>query len=129
MTRLASLSARPPVTHLGPELPVTASFPSGHVAAAISLYGAVAILLWHTTRRWLRWLVAAAGGVLLPAFVAASRLYRGVHFPTDVAGSILLAVTWLAVAWWVVRPTRRPAPPVRRAPCATSLPGRSAPLR
>jgi membrane-associated phospholipid phosphatase len=33
--------------------------------------------------------------VLLPAFVLASRLYRGMHWPTDVAASVVFTLAWL----------------------------------
>ncbi|MDN5749778.1 MAG: phosphatase PAP2 family protein, partial [Pseudonocardia sp.] len=93
---------RPPVEHLGPALP-TSSFPSGHTSAAISLYGGVAVVVLTRTRAWWRWLVLAAA-VLIAASVALSRLYYGVHYPTDVLGSALLAVPWLAACWYLLRP-------------------------
>ncbi|MDN5860941.1 MAG: phosphatase PAP2 family protein [Pseudonocardia sp.] len=93
---------RPPVEHLGPALP-TAGFPSGHTSAAISFYGAVAVVVLTRTRGWWRWLVLAAA-VLIAASVALSRLYSGVHYPSDVLGSALLAVPWLVACWYVLRP-------------------------
>jgi len=42
--------------------------------------------------------------VLAPVLVAAARLYRGVHFPTDVLGSMLLTLPWLAVCWRLLDP-------------------------
>lgn len=87
---------RPPVPHLDAELPPTSSFPSGHTAASICLYGGVAALVLAATGAWWRWLVLAAAVVVVTA-VALARLYRGAHFPTDVLGSVLLAVPWLLV--------------------------------
>jgi undecaprenyl-diphosphatase len=110
--------ARPGVPHLGPGLPPTSSFPSGHVAAAVALYGAVALLAgaWARGRwRWVAWLAGAAG-VLVPAAVAAARLYRGVHFPTDVLGSVLLAVPWLTASWLLLRPGPEPGAGGRGCP-------------
>lgn len=50
--------------------------------------------------------------------VALARLYRGVHHPTDIAGSVLLAVLWLTTVWLVLlragksaRPTGAGSPP------------------
>jgi len=97
---------RPPVPHLGPELPPTSSFPSGHVAASIAMYGGIALLAlaWsHGRRRWIGW-IAVTWGVLAPVLVAAARLYRGVHFATDVLGSMLLTLPWLAVCWRLLDP-------------------------
>ena len=87
---------RPPVPHLDAELPPTSSFPSGHTAASICLYGGMAALVLAATRAWWRWLVLVAA-VVVVAGVALARLYRGAHFPTDVLGSVLLAVPWLLV--------------------------------
>src|SRR3954447_14489653 len=65
---------RPPVPHLDAHLPPTSSFPSGHTAAAICLYGAVAALVVAGARGgWRRGAPAAA--VLLVLIVAAARLY------------------------------------------------------
>ncbi|WP_194818716.1 phosphatase PAP2 family protein [Nocardia sp. XZ_19_385] len=94
---------RPRVAHLNPDLPPTASFPSGHVAASVTLYAGTAALVWATTRRWqFRFLAAAA--LLIPVLVGIQRLYAGAHHPTDVMGAVLLASVWTAVAWWVVDP-------------------------
>ncbi len=87
---------RPAVPHLDAELPPTSSFPSGHTGAAICLYGGLAALTLAATRAWWRWLVLALAVVVVAA-VALARLYRGAHFPTDVLGSVLLAVPWLLV--------------------------------
>jgi len=90
---------RPPVPHLDVS-PPTSSFPSGHTAAAICLYGALALigaaLLHRAILRRLLWTLA----VLVPVLVAAGRLYRGMHFPTDVLAGGLLGVLWLT---WLTR--------------------------
>ena len=83
--------------------PPTSSFPSGHTASALTLYVGLAIVLStlvrSTLQRTLVWLVA----VLLPVVVGVSRLYRGMHFPTDVAASVLLATGALLFALLAVR--------------------------
>lgn len=95
---------RPPVEQLGPALP-TSSFPSGHVSATIAFYGGLAVLALTRSRAWWRWLVPAAA-LALVLWVALSRLYYGVHYPSDTAGSVLLAVPWLVATWYVLRPDR-----------------------
>jgi undecaprenyl-diphosphatase len=100
---------RPPVPHLDAELPPTSSFPSGHTAAAVCLYGVLAALvLVHVRSRGGRVAVlACAAGV--GAVVAAARLYRGAHYPSDVVGSLVLAVPWLLATLWAIG-----LPPVTR---------------
>ena len=94
---------RPPVAHLDAQLPPTSSFPSGHTAASICLYGAIAAVALALTRAWWRWLVLTLA-VLVIVAVAVARLYRGAHFPTDVLGSILFAVPWLLVTLKLLSP-------------------------
>jgi membrane-associated phospholipid phosphatase len=85
---------RPPVRHLD-EAPPTSSFPSGHTAAAIALYGAVAVLASERARSALVRGLFVAAAVVIPLLVAASRMYRGMHFPSDVLGGVLLGSVWL----------------------------------
>jgi membrane-associated phospholipid phosphatase len=93
---------RPDVPQLDGPLP-TSSYPSGHIAATICLYTAIALVVLPRTNRWWRWLTVAAA-IVLPLAVALSRVYRGMHAPTDVMGAILLSATWITLLWWVVRP-------------------------
>lgn len=90
---------RPPVTHLDLS-PPTSSFPSGHTAAAICLYGGIAVvggaLIRRRVYRRLLWTIA----VLVPLMVALGRLYRGMHFPSDVVAGAVLGVLWLT---WLTR--------------------------
>ena len=96
---------RPPVPHLDAELPPTSSFPSGHVAAAICLWGALAAIVFCSTRRWWRWPVVAAA-VTIACLVGLARIYRGAHHPSDLLGSVLLGVSWLLTTLYLfgIRP-------------------------
>ncbi|MFI5895905.1 phosphatase PAP2 family protein [Actinoplanes sp. NPDC051513] len=93
---------RPQVEQLDGTLP-TSSFPSGHIAATICLWAAIALICMGRIDRWWRWLFLVPA-VVMPVGVAVSRMYRGMHHPTDVLGAVLLAACWLAVLWWTVRP-------------------------
>ncbi|WP_326559885.1 phosphatase PAP2 family protein [Micromonospora sp. NBC_01796] len=93
---------RPAVENLDGQMP-TASFPSGHIAATMCLYAAIAILVMPRTDRWWRWLTVVAA-VVMPLGVALSRIYRGMHHPSDFAGAILLTVLWVGLLYLVVRP-------------------------
>jgi membrane-associated phospholipid phosphatase len=93
---------RPPVETIG-DTYATRSFPSGHVASAITLYGSIALLLGLVLgRRW-RTVVFVVVAVIA-AIVGVCRTYRGFHYPTDVVAGALLGVTWLAFVWSRMRP-------------------------
>ena len=78
---------RPKVSHLD-ESPPTSSFPSGHTSAAVALYVGLAFVLAMLVRRtWLKVLCWAL--ILVPVAVALSRLYRGMHHPSDLVASFL----------------------------------------
>ncbi|MFF2788955.1 diacylglycerol kinase family protein [Streptomyces sp. NPDC058049] len=86
---------RPDVTRLD-GAPPTSSFPSGHVGASVALYGGLATLVWTRVRGPWRY-VAAAVLVLVPPVVGLSRMYRGMHHPSDVAGGLVNGVASLLV--------------------------------
>ena len=72
------------------------SFPSGHAMMAIAFWGALAYLLAENfPKRWQK-IIVAVGGAALIFIISASRLYLGVHWPTDILGSWILAGVWLA---------------------------------
>ncbi|GAC1517781.1 MAG: hypothetical protein NVS1B12_05940 [Acidimicrobiales bacterium] len=100
---------RPLIKHLD-AAPPTSSFPSGHTAAALCLYGALAILAWRLGRRRPLQIVMTVAAVLLPIAVGIARVYRGMHFPTDVLSGAILGALWLSAVTLVLGPgLRRPA--------------------
>jgi membrane-associated phospholipid phosphatase len=98
---------RPPVPELD-VAPPTSSFPSGHTAAALALYGGIAILLlWiYGRRRATR--VTAVVLFCIPVAVGLSRLYRGMHYPTDVLMGALMGGLWLLVVITTLLPREGP---------------------
>jgi membrane-associated phospholipid phosphatase len=79
------------------------SYPSGHTIQATVAYRILLVLLTHgRTKRTKRSLTGAYGLIVLA--VAASRVYLGVHWLTDVLGSMSLGLAVLAV-WGVIRLT------------------------
>jgi membrane-associated phospholipid phosphatase len=90
---------RPAVKHLDPA-PPTSSFPSGHTGASVALYVGFAVILLVLSRNWSSRVPAlAAAGVLclVPVAVALSRLYRGMHFLTDVLAGAVAGGLWMAI--------------------------------
>jgi membrane-associated phospholipid phosphatase len=88
--------ARPTVPHLD-AAPPTSSYPSGHTGAAVALYGCLAIIVYrNVARRWLAGMIIAPL-LALPFIVGLSRIYRGMHFATDVLAGAVAGGLWLAV--------------------------------
>ncbi len=87
--------------------PVGSSFPSGHTAAAVVYSAVVVIVFWHTKKRWPRVLAVCVVTFLVLA-AGFSRMYRGMHHPSDViAGALLGAVAVAATAVIVQHGERR----------------------
>jgi undecaprenyl-diphosphatase len=75
---------------------VSSSFPSGHAMSATVVYGTVAYLLMRLQKhRWAKTLTLTTA-VLLILLVCLTRLYLGVHYPSDVMGGIIVGLAWAA---------------------------------
>jgi len=88
------------------------SFPSGHSLASLCLWGFLGgwLVMEGRRDRW-RWIVAALG-LCMAMLVGLSRLYLGVHWPTDVAAGFLVGAFWVSVSltgrrWMLARRVRR----------------------
>jgi undecaprenyl-diphosphatase len=94
---------RPEVVHLD-AAPPTSSFPSGHTAASVALYGCIAVIVNRELRtRWLALLIAAACWSV-PVIVGLSRVYRGMHHPTDVLFGYIGGGLWLTIVLLTLLP-------------------------
>lgn len=81
---------------------VNSSFPSGHTAAA-AVYGAIAVAIVERVHTlWIR-AVAIVVALATPIIIGASRMYRGVHYLTDVLAGMALAVACVLLAYAIVR--------------------------
>lgn len=101
-TTLVVHSHRPRVVRLE-SLPVNASYPSGHTAASIAVYGGLILLL---TSRFTGGVFRASAwtfAVGLVMFVATARMYRGMHHPLDVAGGAVVGIAAVSVLVFACR--------------------------
>jgi membrane-associated phospholipid phosphatase len=73
-------------------MPTDTSFPSGHALGSTILYGLLAIWLWHAGHRF-----PAGFLVVWALLVSFSRVYLGVHHPTDVLASLFIGVAFLSI--------------------------------
>jgi len=106
--KFAFQRARPP-PFFGSE-PETYSFPSGHALFALCFYGALAIVATRSMRAAPMKAGIWIATVALVAAIGATRIYLGVHYPSDVVGGYLVAAAWL----WVVLAGERRLAPERR---------------
>jgi undecaprenyl-diphosphatase len=73
---------------------VSSSFPSGHAMSATVCYGTVAYLVIRLQKHhWSRVLTGIAAVVLI-LLICATRLYLGVHYPSDVIAGMLVGLAW-----------------------------------
>lgn len=86
-------------------LPTGYSFPSGHAMSAVGIYGVVAAALIALYPRARRPVLAAA--IALIALIGLSRIYLGVHWPSDVIGGYLGGVPPLVVSVHLIHHPRR----------------------
>ncbi|MDQ2946089.1 MAG: phosphatase PAP2 family protein [Acidobacteriota bacterium] len=84
-----------PEPYFNVPLPSSYSFPSGHALSAACFYGMLALLLGARVRRWIYrlgiWILCG----LMIVMIGVSRIYLGVHYPSDVAAGYTTACIWL----------------------------------
>lgn len=76
------------------------SFPSGHAMSAFTLYGIITFLLWrHISVSWGRAALVLFSAMMIFG-IGMSRIYLGVHYPTDIIGGYFASATWLGFSIW-----------------------------
>ena len=76
-------------------LPGSPSFPSGHALYAASVFGGLAALLAARLGNRLLRVVVWCGAILLAGLIGTSRIYLGVHYPSDVLAGFAVGVIWV----------------------------------
>lgn len=77
------------------------SFPSGHAMNAFAVYGILSFLLWrHIPTRLGRTTLIMISGLFI-FLIGTSRIYLGVHYPSDIIGGYFASSFWLAFAIWL----------------------------
>lgn len=102
---------RPDVPQLD-AAPPTSSYPSGHTGAAVALYVCLAVIAWRRIENRLMAVPLIIALCAIPVIVGLSRMYRGMHFATDVMFGALGGLLWLFVVLavlWPRDPDRRGA--------------------
>lgn len=79
------------------------SFPSGHAMVSAVTYLTLAALISGTRPHRSTRIFTVAAGILLTLMIGASRIYLGVHYPTDVLGGWCAGATWALGCWIVAR--------------------------
>lgn len=79
----------------------TASFPSGHAMLATATYLTLGALLARMLPDWRTKLFVLTMAAVLCFLVGFSRVYLGVHWPSDVAAGWMVGAAW-ALLWWLV---------------------------
>ncbi|WP_036960234.1 phosphatase PAP2 family protein [Promicromonospora kroppenstedtii] len=103
LATLVVSAERPEVEQLD-AAPPTSSFPSGHSGASVALYVSLALMAQRIRYAWLRVSVTVVL-LALPLLVIYSRLYRGMHYPSDVAVGVLNGLVCVVLGWYWLRRT------------------------
>ena len=85
------------------------SFPSGHALQSAVVYLTLGALLMQIAQRRLTKLYCMTVATLATVLVGVSRIYLGVHYPTDVLAGWLIGLSWALLCWLVERSLERRA--------------------
>ncbi|XXF77573.1 phosphatase PAP2 family protein [Myxococcaceae bacterium GXIMD 01537] len=92
----------------------SASFPSGHAMLSAIVYLTLGALLAQLTEHRRLRFYALGWAVLLTLLIGLTRVYLGVHYPTDVLGGWVAGLAWALLAALVARVAKRRSPELQR---------------
>lgn len=100
---------RPDLLYEGMASPGFHSFPSGHASKTMAVYGYLTVLWIRASGSSLEKVIAGVVLAVIALGVPLGRMAMGVHWPSDVAGGLVIGAVWVAVLAWADGAERYPA--------------------
>ena len=87
------------------------SFPSGHAMMAMALYAIIVFFFWHHVKTTGNRIVLVLFAAFMIIIIGTSRIYLGVHYPSDIIGGYAASGLWVMIMIMVYTYFRKPERP------------------